>query len=118
VVKYKFRGKKRNGLWVYGYYKYAHILSEHIIISSDFYISHDVIPETIGQFSGKCDRNGTEIYSGDILQTDEGDIYRVEFNDDHSAFMVVFYPDDYDSMLLADCCPQKYDIVIGNIYDT
>ena len=139
-MEIKFRAKnKDSGKWEYGYYvKYikrqvspiGDFLKEtdviHLIFKSGFadwnmerpLNAVEVIPETVCQFTGKLDRNGAEIYSGDILQTDEGDIYRVEFDNNHSAFMAVFYPDDYDSMLLADCCSEKYDIIVGNIYDT
>ncbi len=112
-MRYKFRAKnKDSGKWEYGYYvKYikrqvspiGDFLDEsdvvHLIFQSGFadwnmerpLNAVEVIEETLGQFTGKLDKNGVEIYSADILQTDEGDIYRVEFDIKHSAFIAKFY---------------------------
>lgn len=71
-----------------------------------------VKPKTVGQFTGKCDRNQNKIFEGDILSCASiEDFYVIEFMD--GAFVAVL--DDnviYDLEEVVDGLE-----IVGNIYD-
>lgn len=119
-----YRGKRKdNGKWVIGKgidtnFREAYILYGWKDTSVGLFNVDDieVIPETIGQYTGLTDKNGVKIFEGDIVQiVNTGDeICLIEWDDDDAAFEVA--NNDVTQSFLVNLWGRDVE-VIGNIHD-
>ncbi len=119
----KFRGKRvEDNRWVFGYYVLTH--DSHRIIYEDyegFYCEEEVIPESVGQYTGIKDKKHREIYEGDIVEQellgnvslDFGSfIGVVKFID--GTYMIENAEGTFGVELFSETNPNE---AIGNIYE-
>lgn len=113
--KNKFRGKTLNGgQWVYGSLLQDDYGNCCIVEFVDHHEQwYDVESNSVGQFTGLYDKNGKEIYEGDILDVEgEAVLYVVEW---HDAGLKARQVSNRSTIGLSNW--NKWISVIGNVHD-
>ena len=119
----KFRGKRKDkNEWVYGGYMKnrngTYICdTEHYHLRKT-YKNYLVYSDTIGQYTGLKDKNGVEIYEGDVLNNTAVNFkFIVKFENTKYILQKLEYLDDaLDMNDYFHRIPTMFE-VIGNIYD-
>ena len=130
--KILFRGKRvDNGEWTEGYFIERDTPEYHAYIVKSFegevtdkctdilkFDIAEVVPETVGQYTGCTDDENNKIFEGDLIRNLEvyDDVSVVKYSDGEFALQ---WKDSYDDSLSEySVCSLLLDLLkVGNIYD-
>ena len=104
-----FRGKDKTiGKWVTG--NLYQNQDQCFIMANNR--NNEVIPETVGQYTGVTDKNGVKIFEGYIVREFGGETYQGCYEIDN--VLIVKIPDMLLNFVIGYDCERE---IIGNIHD-
>ena len=126
--KILFRGKRiDNGEWAYGYYGVFGDTQQIFVPNAEarfcgkpiYGMWHIVNSETVGEFTGLTDKNGTKVFEGDIVEFDvqSGKTRDVVVWSDGEYNGVAGFRLKSRALYSITSYNRQYFEVVGNIYD-
>ncbi len=118
----KFKGKSlEDGEWNYG--DLSHVANQTLVKNNPCrdkrpVFTFAVAPDTVGQYTGFLDKDGKEVYEGDILRYNNS-TFAVEWSEDLGAFTLrpIRGKGKCDDIPLGVKLKYIRFIIIGNIHD-
>ena len=118
-----FRGKSKNGQWVYG----SLVVSENTDPAIYYEVGNGLVrqldwcyvnPDTIGQYTGLKDKEGNKIFEGDIV-TGQNCRFVVKYDERQAEFVAVnsTLPNGFGLPMSQTWINKTDKIICGNIHD-